>query len=133
MRESMMTSEKCPECGSVNIGDSSHNGEVMCKNCGLILDSNPIEKEPYISEAKKNHVNLFFGSGTKPTHGKIYKASWMESTRQKNLKAGMRTIDRLASKLHLPPSATKESKSIFKRAIDRDLGIGRINRIKILI
>lgn len=121
----MMSREKCPECGSQRVSSISDNEEIICQECGLVIDSSPIEKEPYINEARKDSS---YGIQTKPVNGKIFKASWMETTRQKNLKEGMNRIDRLSAKLNLPEYANKEAKNIFKKAIEKNIGIGRDNK-----
>jgi transcription initiation factor TFIIB len=39
-------SEKCPECGSVNILHDSEAGEYICGNCGLVLHEHVIDRGP---------------------------------------------------------------------------------------
>ncbi|MEK6827397.1 MAG: TFIIB-type zinc ribbon-containing protein, partial [Nanoarchaeota archaeon] len=30
--------KKCPECGSINLTYDSHLGEVICNDCGLVVE-----------------------------------------------------------------------------------------------
>ena len=45
-----MEEGKCPECGSSKIYSDS-NGDILCSNCGLVIEDNtidfPVRKEEY--------------------------------------------------------------------------------------
>lgn len=38
--------EKCPECGSRNIVHDYDTGEIVCSNCGLVINERTIDKGP---------------------------------------------------------------------------------------
>ena len=35
--------KKCPECGSINITYDSHLGEVICNDCGLVIEEKMVD------------------------------------------------------------------------------------------
>jgi len=38
--------DKCPECGSTNLVSDPDTGEVVCSNCGLVIQETTIDKGP---------------------------------------------------------------------------------------
>ena len=30
--------KKCPECGSINLMSRDERGEIICKDCGLVIE-----------------------------------------------------------------------------------------------
>ncbi|GAI08822.1 unnamed protein product, partial [marine sediment metagenome] len=30
--------KKCPECGSINLTYDAHLGEIICNDCGLVIE-----------------------------------------------------------------------------------------------
>ena len=38
--------EKCPECGSTQLVRDYERGELICKNCGLVIDESYIDQGP---------------------------------------------------------------------------------------
>ena len=122
-----MRPSNCPECGSTDIIEHVGVGELACRSCGLVLEDSGIEKDPYISHADKTNATHPFlaKAGSKGQDGRIIKESWLMSTKQKNLRLGMRKIDALAGKLSLPDYVKNDAKIIFKKAMDKDLAVGR--------
>lgn len=120
---------KCPECGSEKLLYHSQRGECHCQECGIVVDDSLIEHEPYINEAVKSHAELpgMSTAGTYHPGGKIVKASWLLTTRQKNFRKAKYKIDIIGSSLKLPEIVIKEAIRIFKCAIDHGLNIGRDN------
>ena len=118
---------KCPECGSQNISYENY-GEESCRECGLVVEENGIE-QPFVSEATQSQATHPYLSiaGSKTQEGRIFKSSWMLSTREKNLRAGMSKIDEIASRLNLPKNIIKESRLIFKKSQYSNISIGRDN------
>ncbi len=121
-----MKKAMCPECGSGRIINFNLQGEVGCKSCGLILDDSPVEKTPYSNKNYASHPHLAT-AGTNNYEGKIFKRSWLFTTKEKNIKKGLSRINWIASKLKLPDYATKEAKMIFKTTIEKDMTVGRGN------
>lgn len=119
--------EKCPECGSNEIGFNQQRGEIICRECGLVIEDNTISQDEYISEpAKKNAKHPFLSSaGTKEIDGKIVKHSWLLSTKEKNTRYGDNRIESLGSKLCLPDRVVDDAKMLFKRSMAQDLAVGR--------
>src|SRR3989338_8060687 len=35
--------KKCPECGSINLGINKERGEVICKDCGLVIEEKMVD------------------------------------------------------------------------------------------
>lgn len=118
---------KCPECGNQNISYESH-GELICRDCGLVMEDSGIE-QPFISEAIQNQAAHPFlvTAGSKTQEGRIFKASWILSTREKNLQSAMNRIEEIASRLSLPEFIMKEAKLIFKKSQYSNMAIGRDN------
>jgi transcription initiation factor TFIIB len=119
---------KCPECGSRRL-QTSENLEVTCPDCGLVIEDTPLHQDSFITEGVKNTAEhpYLMKAGSKAVDGRIYKAHWLLSTREKNLQAGISRIELLASTLKLPERALNEAKLIFKQALENDLGVGRDN------
>ncbi|MCF7866882.1 transcription initiation factor IIB family protein [Candidatus Woesearchaeota archaeon] len=122
-----MQPSNCPECGSINLHINLQASEIICNDCGLVIEENGIEQNPYVSESTKKNARLpqLATAGSKEIDGKIWKKSWLLSTKEKNMRYGMSRITALAGKLHLPEFVTQEAKVIFKQAMDKDLAIGR--------
>jgi len=118
---------KCPECGNSNIVNM-HN-ELVCKDCGLILEDQPIE-QAQINDVQKEyaHQPYLATAESKIGDGKIFKALWLLSTREKNFRHGIEVIDIIASKFNLTQHVIQESRLIFKKALYTDTTIGRNNR-----
>ncbi len=128
-----MQTEKCPECGSFELVCSMSTGETHCKNCGLIVEDVKLEQANYISESIKSVATnpYLIKAGSKGQQGKIYKDTWLLSTKEKNIRFGNRKIDSLAEKLSIPKYVKTEAKTIFKTAMDKDLAVGR-DRLSII-
>ena len=118
---------RCPECGGFEI-DTCSDG-MHCRNCGLVLDDTPIEKNQFLPETVKRHASLPGHSiaGSLPINGKFIKHYWLMSTREKNLFKAKKQLGHIASKLRLPSSAEKDAYLIFRSAVDKDLNVGRDN------
>ena len=35
--------KRCPECGSVNLTYDDHKGEVICNDCGLLIEDKMVD------------------------------------------------------------------------------------------
>ncbi len=120
---------QCPECGGRNIYIMHNRKEKVCNDCGLILDDCLIEERQFIDEGRKNHATnpyLSIASG-KGVDGKIFKDSWLYSTKEKNFQSVCEKIDFVVSRLRLTSNISKEACLLFKSVIDRDINIGRDN------
>ena len=76
---------ECPECKCKRIREVGT--ETICPECGLVLEDTPIQ-QGYIPESVKKHATTpcLSIAETRPIGGKIFKASWLLSTREKNIK-----------------------------------------------
>jgi transcription initiation factor TFIIB len=115
---------KCPECGGFL--ETSAHAEVICAKCGLVLEDTPLNQDivPEVTKRTADHPVLATAA-SRGVDGRIYKAHWLQTTREKNMGAGFRKIELLASQLKLPERAQYEARILFKRALEADLGIGR--------
>ncbi len=123
-----MMPNACPECGSEKMY-LSNQAEIVCKDCGLIVEDNGIETSPYIPPSVKGHAHMpsLATAGGAKVDGMIIKHSWLYSTREKNIRDAKRKIDHVGLKHHLPQYVVKEAKMIFKAVVDRELNKGRDN------
>src|SRR3989344_4989307 len=37
--------KKCPECGSINLSHHKEKGEIICRDCGLVLEEKMVDFE----------------------------------------------------------------------------------------
>ena len=118
---------RCPECGGFEINPCSEGHH--CRNCGLVIDDSPFEKNAYIPENVKRHASHpgFAVAGSMPVHGRYVKHHWLMSTRQKNLFKAKMKLKMISSKLGLPKTVEKEAYLIFRSAVDKDINVGRGN------
>ena len=108
--------ERCQDCGNSQFKAENH--ELICKSCGLVIDDYGTEALP---------LNILSEIETRPVDGKIVKASWLLSSREKNLRNSSMEMDKLAWKLSLPGYVREQAFAIYKEAVNRDLCIGRRN------
>jgi transcription initiation factor TFIIB len=116
---------RCPECGSTKIKGNTLE-EQTCQDCGLVIE----EYGPHNSYIPSNrqelaHTPLRIMAGGHGVDGRIYKAHWLLSTKEKNVNAAHKSIDILAQKLRMPPRAVEEAKILYTMAAERDLLVGR--------
>ncbi len=56
------TDERCPDCGSTSIIHDHHRGEVICKNCGAVIEESIIDDSPewraYSSEERAKRARV---------------------------------------------------------------------------
>ena len=117
----------CPECRSSNLQEVHLKGEIVCRNCGLVLDEANFERDPFVAIAVKNRATLpsLAKAGTETKHGRLVKNIWLYTTNQKNTDKGLSDIELVAGKLNLPDFVMIEAKRIFKELMDRNYSRGR--------
>ncbi len=113
---------KCPECGSKNYGSSG--SEIICHECGLVLDDSLIEQPLQTNPASAPQIAT---AGTYQYDGRIVKTGWLFSTKQKNQQAAKKSLHVLASTLSLPDFVTAEAVSLYMQASNKELARGRDN------
>src|SRR3989337_647914 len=99
----------CPECNSTT--HSTIAQEVICNNCGLVLEDAPLEQHALLSAPAANPSLAI--AGTFQYDGKVVKTSWLFSTRQKNQALAKRHIQVLTHRLHLPERVSTEALVLF--------------------
>lgn len=149
----MKQTKKCPECGSKDLVYDSHLGEVICKNCGLIIE----EKMVYTGQETGGQFDKTekksrggsplslqkFDKGLTTNIGEnadIYKLSsskarkylrlkkWQErvsSSIERNLRLAMADLRRVASFLNLPNVVRDEAARIYNHVVQRGFVRGR--------
>jgi transcription initiation factor TFIIB len=120
----MIKMNKCPECGSTNIL-FSNKSEKVCKQCGLLIEENLIEQNPFILDSRlSNNENI---AGGKAMDGRIVKNSWLYTTRQKNIYNLKKELEDIGRRLKIPEYVVKDAKLMFEDIIKKNLTLGRDN------
>jgi len=145
---------KCPECFGTNLFNNKDKGEMMCRSCGLVIDSTNISlgkewrdfEEGSDSELKRtgaptSYTKHDLGMGTsigsesdsysldKKQRYKLQRLQrWqkrLSTVMEKNLKIALGELRRLSSNLNLPDSINEESGKIYTEAVQKNLVRGR--------
>ncbi len=145
--------KKCPECGSINLIFNKERGEVICKDCGLVVEEKMIdfshEWREFEQEASKmrragapmTYTKHDMGMGTsigktadlyqlrgkdRDKYFRLKKWQHRISTAiERNLKLALAELKRVSSYLKLPESVEEESARIYTLAVQRGLVRGR--------
>ncbi len=146
--------KKCPECGGINLFWNKEKGEVICKDCGLVVEDKMVdfgqEWREFDSEggdkrrragAPITYTQYDQGLGTevggradlsklnsksRNTFVRLRKWQYRISTAiERNLKLALSELKRVASYLKLPRSVEEESARIYTLAVQRGLVRGR--------
>jgi transcription initiation factor TFIIB len=154
VEKAMKTKKRCPECGSTNLFWDRNRGEIMCKNCGFIIDSGLIDFTQEWREFDYEQVEARRRVGSPLTYtrhdkglstkigkaGDLYKLSPGERRRfyrlkkwqtristaiERNLKFALAELRRVSSYLSIPKSVEEESARIYRMAAERGLVRGR--------
>ncbi|MEW6063379.1 MAG: transcription initiation factor IIB [Nanoarchaeota archaeon] len=145
--------KKCPECGGINLSLNKEKGEVICKDCGLVVEEKMIdftqewrEFEDKSSSRRRTGQALTYtkydrGLGTsigqtgdiyqldgkaKDKFFRLRKWQYRVSTAiERNLKLALAELKRVSSFLKLPKSVEEEASRIYTMAVQRGLVRGR--------
>jgi transcription initiation factor TFIIB len=145
--------KKCPECGSENLLHLYDKGEIICKECGLVIESNIIDEGQEWREFDESDENqrragspLTYtqfdqGLGTKVGGGsdlsklsskaqKTFKRLnvWhnrVSTAIERNLKMALSELRRVSSFLNLPKPVEEEAARIYTLAVQKGLVRGR--------
>lgn len=146
--------KKCPECGGINLFWNRDKGEIICKDCGLVIEDKMVDfthewREFESDDAEKRrrtgapmtYTQFDQGLGTEvgqkadlfQLRGKdrdkffrLRKWQYRISTAiERNLKLALAELKRVASYLKLPKSVEEESARIYTLAVQRGLVRGR--------
>jgi len=146
--------KKCPECGGINLFYNKEKGEVICKDCGLVVEDKMVdfgqdwrEFDSESSEQKRRtgapitYTQYDQGLGTevgrkadlynleKKTKNKFFRLrKWqyrISTAIERNLKLALAELKRVSSYLKLPKSVEEEAARIYTMAMQRGLVRGR--------
>ena len=146
--------KKCPECGGINLFWNKDKGEIICKECGLVIEDKMVdftqEWREHDSEdgakrrrtgAPMTYTQYDQGLGTEiGQKGDIFRLDskdrdkffrlrkWqyrISTAIERNLKLALAELKRVSSYLKLPKSVEEESARIYTLAVQRGLVRGR--------
>ncbi len=146
--------KKCPECGGINLFLNRDKGEIICKDCGLVVEEKMVElgqewREFETEEGEKRrrtgapmtYTQYDQGLGTevgqkadiyrlgerdKNKFFRLRKWQYRISTAiERNLKLALAELKRVSSFLKLPKSVEEEAARIYTMAVQRGLVRGR--------
>ena len=145
--------KKCPECNSINLVYDEHKGEVICQDCGLVVEEKMVDTGQEVTGSfdksdKKGRGGAplsmqKFDKGLTTNIGEIsdiYKLeggqtrkflrlkTWQErvsTSMERNLRLAMAELRRVASFLSLPNVVRDEASRIYNFVLQRGLVRGR--------
>ncbi len=146
--------KRCPECGSLNLHHNKEKGEVICRDCGLVIEDKMVdfdqEWREFDSEAAARKrrtgapmtytqfdqglgtdvgrkADLYkFGGKAKNKFFRLRKWQQRISTAiERNLKLALSELKRVSSFLRLPSSVEEEASRIYTLAVQKGLVRGR--------
>ena len=146
--------KKCPECGGINLFWNKEKGEIICRDCGLVVEEKMVDFDQEWREfdgdeadkkrragAPMTYTQYDQGLGTevgrksdlygldaqdKNKFFRLRKWQYRISTAiERNLKLALAELKRVSSYLKLPKSVEEESARIYTLAVQRGLVRGR--------
>ena len=147
--------KKCPECGGINLFWNRERGEIICRDCGLVVEDKMVdftqewrefeasdEEKKRRSGAPMTYTQFDQGLGTeigqksdiykldketrKDKFFRLRKWQYRVSTAiERNLKLALAELKRVSSYLKLPKSVEEEAARIYTLAVQRGLVRGR--------
>ena len=143
--------KKCPECGSLKLAHHKDKGEVVCKECGLVLEDKMVDFSPEWTEHDTNdqskrragapltYTQHDQGLGTEiGSSADIYRLGnkdkffrrrkWqrrVSTAIERNLQLALSELKRISSILNLSKAVEEESARIYTLAVQKGLVKGR--------
>ena len=145
--------KKCPECGSINLVYDEHKGEIICANCGLVIEDKMIdlgqEWRQFEEGQKKGRggapltmqkfdkglttnvgemSDIYQLGSEKKTRKFLRLKKWQErvsTSIERNLRLAMAELRRVASYLNLPNFVKEEASRVYNVVLQRGLVRGR--------
>lgn len=146
--------KRCPDCGSLNIYHNKEKGEIVCRDCSLVIEEKMVdfdqEWREFDSEAAARkrrtgapmtYTQFDQGLGTDvgrksdlyklggKTKNKFFRLQkWQQrisTAIERNLKLALSELKRVASYLRLPGSVEEEASRIYTLAVQKGLVRGR--------
>ncbi|MBT7705834.1 hypothetical protein HN747_00135 [archaeon] len=149
----MSMSKKCPECNSINLIYDEARGELICGDCGLLVEEKMVDTSHELRSFDKNEKKSRggapismqkFDKGLTTNVGEIsdiYRLDSTQATRkylrlkkwqervstsiERNLRLAMSELRRVASYLELPSVVRDEAARIYNFVLQRGLVRGR--------
>src|SRR3989344_1300135 len=146
--------KKCPECSGINLSWNKDRGEIICKDCGLVIEEKMVdfsqEWREFDSEDGENrrrsgapmtYTQYDQGLGTEVgqksdlfrldgrDRNKFFRLrKWqyrISTAIERNLKLALAELKRVSSYLKLPKMVEEEAAMIYTQAVQRGLVRGR--------
>lgn len=146
---------KCPECGSTNFSESDGRGELVCNECGLVIEESRIDESQdwraFSAEEREKKaragapitytkhdmgISTKIGKGSSELskvsgrkRGQYYRLrKWHQRSTQskdRNLGFALSELKRLVSSLGLSNAVHEEVARLYEKAVDEGLVKGR--------
>ncbi len=145
--------KKCPECGNDNLYVNAEKGEIICKECGLVIEDKMVdfgqdwrEFEGGEESQRRGGAPLTYTQADKglstqvgtsadlsvlkgKERQKFYRLQqWqrrVSTAIERNLRLALTEIKRISSNLNLPDSIEEEASRIYTMAVQKGLVRGR--------
>ncbi|MDD5098568.1 MAG: transcription initiation factor IIB [Candidatus Pacebacteria bacterium] len=145
--------KKCPECGSINVVYDEQKGELVCQDCGLVIEEKMVdfgqEWHQFEEGEKKGRggaplsmqkfdkglttnigeiSDIYKLAGSKQTRKFLRLKKWQErvsTSIERNLRLAMSELRRVASFLNLPNVVKEEASRVYNFVLQRGLVRGR--------
>ncbi|MEM4325761.1 MAG: TFIIB-type zinc ribbon-containing protein [Candidatus Pacearchaeota archaeon] len=144
--------KRCPECDSINLTYDSHLGEIICNDCGLVIEEKMVDTGVDFQKAEKGEKKTRGGAPTsiqkfdkglttnigeisdiyrlepKQTRKFLRLKKWQErvsTSIERNLRLAMAELRIVASYLNLPNVIRDEASLIYNYIVQRGLVRGR--------
>ncbi|MBD3309639.1 transcription initiation factor IIB [Candidatus Woesearchaeota archaeon] len=146
--------KKCPECGGINLFFNREKGEIICKDCGLVIEDKMVDMTPewreFDSEGAEKRRRTgapmtytqydqglgtevgqkadLYGLGAKERNKFFRLRKWqyrISTAIERNLKMALAELKRVSSFLKLPKAVEEEAARIYTLAVQRGLVRGR--------
>lgn len=147
--------KKCTECGSINLFINREKGEIICKDCGLVIEDKMVdftqEGRSFEEDGTENSTTRTGAPLTSLIHDRglstevglkadLYQLSSKDRNKffrlrkwqyristaiERNLKLALAELKRVSSYLKLPKMVEEEAAAIYTQAVQRGLVRGR--------
>lgn len=146
--------KKCPECGGINLTINKDKGEIICKDCGLVVEEKMVDFDQEWREfdsdaaARKRRTGApmtytqfdqglgtdvgrksdIYQLGSKDKNKFFRLRKWqhrISTAIERNLKLALAELKRVSSFLKLPQSVEEEASRIYTLAVQKGLVRGR--------
>ena len=149
----MVFIKKCPECGSINLAFEGERGEIICKDCGLVVEEKMLDLgrewrqfeegkgrgrggAPMTMQKFDRGLTTNIGEGSdiyqiagEKSRKKFFRLKkWQErvsTSIERNLRLALAELRRIAENLHLPNVVREEASRIYNLVLQKGLVRGR--------